>query len=237
MIHLLVSIMSFLKTLILFKTSYSNNVFKEPLSKEEEQKYIDLLLKKDKKARDILIEHNLRLVAHITKKYENTNIDNDDLISIGTIGLIKGIDSYSKKHGTKITTYCAKCIENEVLMFFRSNKKNNNNISLDDPIGYDKEGNDITILDVLKTPKPDYIENMHLKDNVKLLKQYIKDLTPREQEIIIKRYGLNGEDEKTQKDIAKDLKISRSYVSRIEKRAITKILREFIKKGEIKYFK
>ena len=236
MIHLLVSIMSFLKTLILFKTSYSNNVFKEPLSKEEEQKYIDLLLKKDKKARDILIEHNLRLVAHITKKYENTNIDNDDLISIGTIGLIKGIDSYSKKHGTKITTYCAKCIENEVLMFFRSNKKNNNNISLDDPIGYDKEGNDITILDVLKTPKPDYIENMHLKDNVKLLKQYLKDLTPREQEII-KRYGLNGEDEKTQKDIAKDLKISRSYVSRIEKRAITKILREFIKKGEIKYFK
>lgn len=234
---MLVSIMSFLKTLILFKTSYSNNVFKEPLSKEEEQKYIDLLLKKDKKARDILIEHNLRLVAHITKKYENTNIDNDDLISIGTIGLIKGIDSYSKKHGTKITTYCAKCIENEVLMFFRSNKKNNNNISLDDPIGYDKEGNDITILDVLKTPKPDYIENMHLKDNVKLLKQYIKDLTPREQEIIIKRYGLNGEDEKTQKDIAKDLKISRSYVSRIEKRAITKILREFIKEGEIKYFK
>ena len=232
---MLVSIMSFLKTLILFKTSYSNNVFKEPLTKEEEQKYIDLLLKKDKKARDILIEHNLRLVAHITKKYENTNIDNDDLISIGTIGLIKGIDSYSKKHGTKITTYCAKCIENEVLMFFRSNKKNNNNISLDDPIGYDKEGNDITILDVLKTPKPDYIENMHLKDNVKLLKQYIKDLTPREQEIIIKRYGLNGEDEKTQKDIAKDLKISRSYVSRIEKRAITKILREFIKKGEIKY--
>lgn len=233
---MLVSIMSFLKTLILFKTSYSNNVFKEPLTKEEEQKYIDLLLKKDKKARDILIEHNLRLVAHITKKYENTNIDNDDLISIGTIGLIKGIDSYSKKHGTKITTYCAKCIENEVLMFFRSNKKNNNNISLDDPIGYDKEGNDITILDVLKTPKPDYIENMHLKDNVKLLKQYIKDLTPREQEIIIKRYGLNGEDEKTQKDIAKDLKISRSYVSRIEKRAITKILREFIKKGEIKYW-
>ena len=228
-------LISFLKTLMLFKTSYSNNVFKEPLSKEEEEKYIDLLLKKDKKARDILIEHNLRLVAHITKKYENTNIDNDDLISIGTIGLIKGIDSYSKKHGTRITTYCAKCIENEILMFFRSNKKNNNNISLDDPIGYDKEGNDITILDVLKTPKPDYIENMYIKDNVKLLKEYISKLTDREREIIIKRYGLLNEDEKTQKEIAKDLKISRSYVSRIEKRAITKILREFIKKGEIKY--
>ena len=228
-------LISFLKTLMLFKTSYSNNVFKEPLTKEEEKKYIDLLLKKDKKARDILIEHNLRLVAHITKKYENTNIDNDDLISIGTIGLIKGIDSYSKKHGTRITTYCAKCIENEILMFFRSNKKNNNNISLDDPIGYDKEGNDITILDVLKTPKPDYIENMYIKDNVKLLKEYINKLTDREREIIIKRDGLLNEDEKTQKEIAKDLKISRSYVSRIEKRAITKILREFIKKGEIKY--
>ena len=173
-------------------------------------------------------------MAHITKKYESSNIDNDDLISIGTIGLIKGIDSYSKKHGTKITTYCAKCIENEVLMYFRSNKKNNNNISLDDPIGYDKEGNDITILDVLKTPKPDYIEKMYIKDNIKLLKEYLNKLSDREKEIIIKRYGLMGEDEMTQKEIAKDLKISRSYVSRIEKRAITKILREFIRKGEIK---
>src|SRR5699024_456700 len=124
---------------------------------------------------------NLRLVAHITKKYENTKIDNDDLISIGTIGLIKGIDSYSKKHGTKITTYCARCIENEILMYFRSNKKNSNNISLDDPIGYDKEGNDITILDVLKTPKPDYIEDMFKKENIKSLNTYLKKLTPREQ--------------------------------------------------------
>ena len=220
---------------MLFKTSYSNNVFKEPLSKEEEEKYIDLLLKGDKDARDKLIEHNLRLVAHITKKYENTNIDNDDLISIGTIGLIKGIDSYSKKHGTKITTYCAKCIENEVLMFFRSNKKNNNTISLDDPIGYDKEGNDITILDVLKTPKPDYVEDMYIKDNIKLLGKYLNGLSTREKEIIVRRYGLSGYDEQTQKEIAKDLNISRSYVSRIEKRAVTKILREFIKSGIIKY--
>ncbi|MGM9878923.1 MAG: RNA polymerase sporulation sigma factor SigK [Bacilli bacterium] len=220
---------------MLFKTSYSNNVFKEPLSKEEEEKYIDLLLKGDKDARDKLIEHNLRLVAHITKKYENTNIDNDDLISIGTIGLIKGIDSYSKKHGTKITTYCAKCIENEVLMFFRSNKKNNNTISLDDPIGYDKEGNDITILDILKTPKPDYIEDMYVKDNIKLLGKYLNRLSQREKEIIVRRYGLLNHDEQTQKEIAKDLNISRSYVSRIEKRAVTKILREFIKSGDIKY--
>lgn len=232
---MLVSLVTFLKTLMLFKTSYSNNVFKEPLAKDEEEKYINLLLKGDKDARDKLIEHNLRLVAHITKKYENSNIDSDDLISIGTIGLIKGIDSYSKKHGTKITTYCAKCIENEILMFFRSNKKNNNTISLDDPIGYDKEGNDITILDILKTPKPDYIEDMYIKDNIKLLGKYLNNLSKREKEIIIRRYGLLNHDEQTQKEIAKDLNISRSYVSRIEKRAVTKILREFIKSGIIKY--
>lgn len=227
-------LLSFIKTITLFRTSYSNNVFKEPLSPEDEKKYIELLLKKDKNARDILIEHNLRLVAHITKKYENSKIDNDDLISIGTIGLIKGIDSYSLEKGTKITTYCAKCIENEILMFFRSNKKNNNNISLDEPIGYDKEGNDITILDVLKTPKPDYIEDMYVKDNIKLLKKYLNTLSFREKDIIIKRYGLNNCDEMTQKEIANELNISRSYVSRIEKRAITKILREFIKNNQIK---
>ena len=231
---MLATLISILKTLVLFKTSYSNNVFKEPLKKEEEEKYINLLLKGDKKARDILIEHNLRLVAHICKKYENAKIDNDDLISIGTIGLIKGIDSYSKEKGTKITTYCAKCIENEILMFFRSNKRNNNNISLDEPIGYDKEGNDITILDVLKTPKPDYVEDMYTKDSIKLLEKYLKKLSKREQEIIIKRYGLGNEDEKTQKEIASDLNISRSYVSRIEKRAITKIFREFMKNEKIK---
>lgn len=227
-------LLSFIKTITLFRTSYSNNVFKEPLSPEDEKKYIELLLKKDKNARDILIEHNLGLVAHITKKYENSKIDNDDLISIGTIGLIKGIDSYSLEKGTKITTYCAKCIENEILMFFRSNKKNNNNISLDEPIGYDKEGNDITILDVLKTPKPDYIEDMYVKDNIKLLKKYLNTLSFREKDIIIKRYGLNNCDEMTQKEIANELNISRSYVSRIEKRAITKILREFIKNNQIK---
>ena len=123
-------------------------------------------------------------------------------------------------------------IANEILMYFRSNKKNNLNISLDEPIGYDKEGNDITILDILKTPKTDYIEEIHTKDNIELLKKYLKLLTPREKEIIIRRYGLNNKDEQTQKQIAKSLNISRSYVSRIEKRAITKILRQFIKKDK-----
>ena len=212
-----------------FKTSYSNNVFTEPLSKDEEDKYINLLLKNDKNARDILIERNLRLVAHIVKKFEQKNISTDDLISIGTIGLIKGIDSFSLKHGTRITTYCARCIENEILMYFRSNKKNNGNISLDEPIGYDKDGNDITILDILKSPKPDFIEDIHTNDSIKLLKEYLNILSLREKEIIKRRYGLDGIDEQTQIEIAQDLNISRSYVSRIEKRAITKILREFIK--------
>ena len=223
-----------LKSFFFFRISYYNNVFKEPLSNEEEEKYIELLLKKDKKARDILIEHNLRLVAHIVKKFENNKVDTDDLISIGTIGLIKGIDSFSSKHGTKITTYCARCIENEILMYFRTNKKNNYNISLDEPIGYDKDGNDITILDVIKAPKPDYIEDMFKNDNIKTLLKYLDVLTPREKEIIERRYGLNNQDEETQKKIAKKLKISRSYVSRIEKRAITKILREFIKNNNLR---
>lgn len=226
------TIFEFLKTLALFKTSYSNNVFPEPLTPEEEEKYIKLLALKDKEARNILIERNLRLVAHIVKKFESKTVDNDDLISIGTIGLIKGIDSYSKKHGTKITTYCARCIENEILMYFRSNKKNSLTISIDEPIGYDKDGNDITILDVLKTPKPDYIENIHTKDNIVLLRKYINVLSKREKEIIIRRYGLNNKEEQTQKEIAKDLNISRSYVSRIEKRATTKILREYIRNNK-----
>jgi len=143
------NLIELLKSCLFFTTSYSNNVFPNPLTKEEEEKYIKLWVEnKDKNARNILIERNLRLVAHIAKKFDSKSSDNDDLISIGTIGLIKGIDSFSLKPGTKITTYCARCIENEILMYFRSNKKNNSNVSLDDPIGFDKEGNEITILDV-----------------------------------------------------------------------------------------
>ena len=212
-----------------FTASYSNNIFPDPLPKEEEDKYIELSKLGNKEARNKLIEHNLRLVAHIVKKFDYKNVDQDDLISIGTIGLIKGIDSYSLRHGTRITTYCARCIENEILMYFRSNNKNNKNISINESIGFDKEGNEITILDVLKMPKPDFAEELQVKDNIELLKDYIKVLNPREKEIIVKRYGLNNCREQTQKEIAKELKISRSYVSRIEKRALTKILREFMK--------
>ena len=218
----------------LFTASYSNNVFPEPLSKEDEEKYIELFLKGNKEARRKLIEHNLRLVAHIVKKYDSNTNDQDDLISIGTIGLIKGVDSFSNKHGTRITTYCARCIENEILMYFRSNNKNSKNISLNESVGFDKDGNDITILDILKAPKPDFIDEIDKKDNIQLLLTYLNILSPREKEIIIRRYGLYNHIEQTQKVIAKELKISRSYVSRIEKRALTKILREFIKNNQKK---
>lgn len=217
------------KNLTIFTASYSNNVFPDPLSKEDEEYYIQKHLEGDTDARNKLIEHNLRLVAHIVKKYDSKVEDSDDLISIGTIGLIKGVDSFSSKHGTKITTYCARCIENEILMYFRANNKNLKNVSLNESIGFDKDGNEITILDILKSPKPDFIDEINKKDNIKLLKNYLKILTPREQEIVIRRYGLNNTKEQTQKTIAKELKISRSYVSRIEKRALTKILREFMK--------
>lgn len=217
------------KNFTIFTASYSNNVFPDPLSKEEEEYYIQKHLEGDTDARNKLIEHNLRLVAHIVKKYDSKVEDSDDLISIGTIGLIKGVDSFSSKHGTKITTYCARCIENEILMYFRANNKNLKNVSLNESIGFDKDGNEITILDILKSPKPDFIDEINKKDNIKLLKNYLKILTPREQEIVIRRYGLNNIKEQTQKTIAKELKISRSYVSRIEKRALTKILREFMK--------
>lgn len=217
----------------LFTASYSNNVFPEPLSKEEEEKYIESYLKGNQDARNKLIEHNLRLVAHIVKKYDSNKEDTDDLISIGTIGLIKGIDSFSNSKGTKITTYCARCIENEILMYFRSNNKNLKNVSLNESVGFDKDGNEITILDILKAPKPDYVDEINKKDNIKLLKDYMGVLTDREKEIIIMRYGLNNAEEQTQKKIAKELKISRSYVSRIEKRALTKILREFMKNKSV----
>lgn len=213
----------------IFTAAYSNNVFPDPLTKEEEDDCVKKAKLGDKDARNKLIEHNLRLVAHIVKKYDHKNEDMDDLISIGTIGLIKGVDSYSYKHGTRITTYCARCIENEILMHFRSDKKNIKNISINDSVGFDKDGNEITFLDILKAPKPDFALDLHVKNNIKLLNQYFNVLNEREKEIIIKRYGLYNEDAITQKEIAKKLGISRSYVSRIEKRALIKMLHEFIK--------
>ena len=220
------------KDFYIFTAAYSNNSFPDPLTKEEEDLYVEKSNLGDKDARSKLIEHNLRLVAHIVKKYDNKNEDTDDLISIGTIGLIKGVDSYSKKKNTRLTTYAARCIENEILMYFRNNKKRSKDISINDSVGFDKEGNEITILDILKTPAPDYALDIQKEDNISDLKIYFNVLTDREKEIITWRYGLDNNDEITQKEIAKKLGISRSYVSRIEKRALTKILREFLKNNK-----
>ena len=150
-------------------------------------------------ARNKLIEHNLRLVAHIVKKFDHKTGDQDDLISIGTIGLIKGIDTYSLDKSVRLTTYCARCIQNEILMYYRSNNKNNKNISINESIGYDKEGNEITILDILKSEKPDFALDLHTKENIKLLDTYIKVLNSREKDIITRRYGLYNIKEQTQK--------------------------------------
>lgn len=227
---MLLNLLSYLaNNLMFFMGAYSNNVFPEQLPKEIEEKLIKQMKNGDKEARNKLIEHNLRLVAHIVKKFESTNQDIDDLIGIGTVGLIKGIDTYSETKKVKLATYAAKCAENEILMYFRADKKNSKNISLYDEISYDKEGNKITILDILKTEDIDYADEIYKNDNIKLLKKYLNVLTKREREIIEDRYGLNNKDELTQKEIAKKLNISRSYVSRLEKRATTKILREFMK--------
>lgn len=220
------------KDFYIFTAAYSNNSFKDPLSKDDEEKYIGKMKLGDKNARSKLIEHNLRLVAHIVKKYDNKNEDTDDLISIGTIGLIKGIDSFSKSKNTRLTTYAARCIENEILMYFRNNKKRSKDISINESVGFDKEGNEITILDILKTPAPDFAMDIQKENNINNLKKYFNILNKREKEILINRYGLLDKDEITQKEIAKKLKISRSYVSRIEKRALTKILREFLRNNK-----
>ena len=227
------NLLNMIKDMLFFTGSYSNNVFPEPLSSEEEEICINKMLDGNKDARNKLIEHNLRLVAHIVKKYDTKETMTDDLISIGTIGLIKGIDTYNGDRKTKITTYAARCIQNEILMHFRSQKKYGPTVSLNDAIGHDKEGNEINLIDVIKDKNVDLFETLDLKNNINLLKRYLKLLNKREKEIIIKRYGLNNTKDMTQKEIADELKISRSYVSRIEKRALTKMLTEFIKNKNI----
>lgn len=222
-------ILNFFKGLLFFTGSYSVNVFPPPLTKEEEDEYIKQMLLGNKDARNKLIEHNLRLVAHLVKKFESTELLTDDLISIGTIGLIKGIDSYNPDKNIKITTYIAKCAENEILMFFRANKRRCNDVSLNDCVGVDKEGNEITLVDVLPSQEDDLGNLIAKKTDIEALIKYLDVLNKREKEIIIKRYALFDSDQYTQKDIANLMNISRSYVSRIEKRALTKLYKEFYK--------
>jgi len=216
-------------TFLLFSFVSGNSSFPKPLTEDEEKDFLTLYKQGDERARNILIERNLRLVAHIVKKYSNTGKDADDLISIGTIGLIKAITTFDSSKGTRLATYAARCIENEILMTIRSSKKVQNQLSLQDPIGIDKEGNEISLLDILGTDCDTVLEEVEKKlQTGKLYKIMDKVLKNREKIVLELRYGLSNETIKTQREIAQMLGISRSYVSRIEKRAIKKLSREFL---------
>lgn len=221
MLNLLLNLIS---ELIFFAGYVGNgNAFPKQLSKKDEEKYLELFKNGDQSAKNILIEHNLRLVAHIAKKYGNEN-NMDDLISVGIVGLIKGINTFSPDKNPRLVTYISRCIENEILMLLRASKKIANDISLDEPIGVDKEGNNMTFSDILPADTRDIVEEISLKVDVKKLYSILNQvLTPDELNIISWRYGLNNKKRKTQKEIASLLGISRSYVSRIEKKALGKL--------------
>ncbi|MGI5891878.1 MAG: RNA polymerase sporulation sigma factor SigK [Bacillota bacterium] len=191
----------------------NNNIFPSLLSEEEEKYYLHLLEKGDQEARNILIEHNLRLVAHICKKFENTGCDKDDLISIGTIGLIKGINTFRCSKGTRLATYAARCIENEILMHLRATKNQKSEISLSDPVGTDKEGNEVTLLDLLGSSGEEISEEVEQKEESAILWRHLDKLTSREKYVLCLRFGLGNLERQTQREIAKKLGISRSYVS------------------------
>ncbi|MBQ9298638.1 MAG: RNA polymerase sporulation sigma factor SigK [Clostridia bacterium] len=220
--------LSFLNSAV-FVVGYivNNNLFPEPLNAEEEKDYLEKYEKGDEEARNILIERNLRLVAHVAKKYSSTNISQDDLISIGTIGLIKGINSFNSSKGVKLATYVAKCIDNEILMYLRSYKKVSAEVYLNEPIGKDKDDNEVTLLEVLENDEKSIEDEIDLKIKIKKLYEKMKKvLKERERVILEMRYGLKGEKPVTQNEIAKMLGISRSYVSRIETKAIGKLSKE-----------
>lgn len=214
---------------MIFLTGFisENTAFPKPLTEEEEHYYLQKLKEGDIEAKGILIERNLRLVAHIVKKYSYPNRNVDDLISIGTVGLIKAIDSFDVDKGTRLATYAARCIENEILMLFRNNKKNKGEVFLQDPIGVDKEGNEICLIDILSSGEDIVLDNVENNIQIKHLYKILDVvLTERERTIIKMRYGLEDGKYRTQREIAKMLNISRSYVSRIEKKALTKLNKE-----------
>ena len=215
--------MAFLSRIFFFTSFVNNNgSFPKPLSAEEERRYIDEYKNGNREAYDILVKHNLRLVAHIVKKYNNAG-EADDLISVGSIGLIKGIETFEPDKGCQLTTYAAKCIENEILMYIRSNKKHRQAVSLFESVGTDKEGNDIALMDVIPQPTDSFagIENSLVMEKVKeIMDEHLSDV---EHDVIALRYGIEDNTAYTQSQVAKKLGISRSYVSRIEKRAIAKI--------------
>ncbi len=202
-----------------------NHYFPKPLSPDEEREMLLRREQGDAEARNILIERNLRLVAHICKKYENTNVDKDDLISIGTIGLIKAIDSFSMDRKVRLATYAARCVENEILMFLRAGKNLRQDVSLYEPLGHDKEGNEIALIDILSTGENTMVEDLELKHLKEELLKHMDTLEPRERDVLTMRYGLKDEDKQTQRAVAQHLGISRSYVSRIESKAMKKLFK------------
>lgn len=225
------TIVSLVNGLMLLVSYIANNTFPQPLSEEEEAKYLRLLARGDEVARNVLTERNLRLVAHIVKKFDSTGEDPDDLISIGTIGLIKAINTFNPGKGTRLATYAARCIENEILMHLRYTKKIRSEVSLYDPIGVDKEGNEISLIDILGTHPEVVSEMVENRFEQKRLREKVHQLTRREKKVLELRFGLEDGARKTQREIARSLGISRSYVSRIEKRALSKLTREFTLEG------
>ncbi len=201
----------------------SSDKLPEPLSKEEEEKLVRDFHNGNLKAKDKLIEHNLRLVVYLSKKYENTKVDLEDLVSIGTIGLIKGINTYKGDKNIKLATYASRCIDNEILMYLRKNKKRRADISLEESLSFDKEGNELTFEDVLGTDDDIVTKPLEEKSMKKIMLEEISKLKNRDKEIMIKRYGLDGKEELTQKEVASILGISQSYISRIEKKVIKEI--------------
>ena len=201
----------------------SSDILPEPLSKEEETNYVLLSMNGDEFARNKLIEHNLRLVVFLAKKYENTMVDLEDLVSIGTIGLIKGVNTYKLDKNIKLATYASRCIDNEILMYLRKTKRRRSEVSFEDSLSFDAEGNELHLEDVLGTDADIVTKGLEEETNKKLLKEEIDKLNDRDKEIIEYRYGLNGTDELTQKELADILGISQSYISRIEKKVIKKL--------------
>ena len=198
--------------------------FPQPLSAAQEASYLRQYQNGDMHARDILIERNLRLVAHIVKKYIHSGKEKDELISIGIIGLVKAVNTYNFDKGSRLATYAARCIDNELLMLMRGDKKRSREVSLYDPIGTDKEGNEITLLSIIEHNNEDVVEQLARKQSLQKLSKIISEvLTPREYFVVIRRYGLFGHSESTQRELASQLNISRSYVSRIEKKALEKL--------------
>ena len=219
----------FILALLLFSTGCMGT-FPKPLTPDEEEKYINEYLDGSEKAKNILIERNLRLVAHVVKKYQYTDYDTEDLLSVGTIGLIKAVNTFKPDRGSRLATYAAKCVENEILMLLRSHKKYSREVSLYEPIGVDKDGESIHLVDVIQMENEDVLEQMILDQDVRELYQAYKTcLNDNEKQVVRMRYGLFGGKEYTQREIAQAMGLSRSYISRIEKRGLEKIGKEMRK--------